>query len=144
LYEKILVPIDGSESSLNALRHAVNLAKIHSSEITVISVIEELKLPFGGEYRLWANKSHQELIRTSLESLNKEIVSIREKEPEILIDAEIIEGNPAIKIVKIAEEKKHDLIVMGKRGMGIVEELVLGSVTNKVVNKSRIPVIVVA
>jgi nucleotide-binding universal stress UspA family protein len=144
LYEKILVPIDGSEPSHKALRHAVNLAKIHSSEITVISVIEELKLPFGAEYRLWANKSHRELIRTSLESINKEIVSIREKEPELLIDAEIIEGNPARKIIKTAEEKKYDLIVMGKRGMGIVEELVLGSVTNKVVNQSKIPVTVFA
>ena len=74
----------------------------------------ELKLPFGGEYRLWANKSHQDLIRNSLESLNKEIVSIREKEPEILIDAEIIEGNPAIKIVKIAEEKNMISSLWGK------------------------------
>jgi nucleotide-binding universal stress UspA family protein len=144
LYKNILVPIDGSESSHRALIHAVNLAKIHGSEITVISVIEELKLPFGAEYRLWANESHQELIRTSLECINKEIISILEKEPDIKIDAEIIEGNPALSIIKIAEEKKHDLIIMGKTGMSFVEELVIGSVTHKVVKQSIIPVTVVA
>jgi nucleotide-binding universal stress UspA family protein len=143
LYKKILVPIDGSEPSLKALKHAVNLAKILSSEINVISVVEELKLPFGAEYRLWANESHQELIRNSLESINKEIVSIREKDPEIKIDAEIIEGNPAKKIIQTAEKEKYDLIVIGKRGMGIIEELVLGSVTDKVVNQSKIPVTVI-
>jgi nucleotide-binding universal stress UspA family protein len=143
LYKKILVPIDGSEPSLKALKHAVNLAKILSSEINVISVVEELKLPFGAEYRLWANENHQELIRNSLESINKEIVSIREKDPEIKIDAEIIEGNPAKKIIQTAEKEKYDLIVIGKRGMGIVEELVLGSVTDKVVNQSKIPVTVI-
>jgi nucleotide-binding universal stress UspA family protein len=47
MYEKILVPIDDSKKSLNALKHAVELAKVHRSEITVISIINERKLPFG-------------------------------------------------------------------------------------------------
>lgn len=143
MYDNILVPVDGSESSLKALTHAVKLAKIHGSQLNVISVIEELKLPFGAEYRLWANESHQELIRTSLEYLNKEIISIRDNEPDLKIDAEIVEGNPSKKIIQKSEEGNYDLIVLGKKGMGIVEELVMGSVTHKVVNQSKIPVIVV-
>lgn len=144
MYEKILVPIDGSKPSLNALKHAVNLAKIHNSQINIISVIEELKLPFGAEYRLWANQSHQELIRTSLESINKEIVSIHENEPHIRIDSDIIEGNPGRMIIQESEKGGYDLIVMGKRGMGVVEELIMGNITLKVINKSKIPVTVVA
>jgi nucleotide-binding universal stress UspA family protein len=144
LYEKILVPIDGSDKSLKALKHAVGLARVHGSIITVISVIEELKLPFGAQYRLWANESHQKLIRNSLESINLEITSIKQNEPELKIDAEIIEGEPAKKIVETATLGNYDLIVMGKHGMNIIEELVMGSVTHKVINSSKIPVTVIA
>lgn len=110
----------------------------------MVSVVESLKLPFGAEYRLWANESHQELIRSTLESINNEITTIRHTHPDLKIDAEIIEGDPATSIIKTAEEEGYDVIVMGKRGMGILEELVMGSVTHKVVNQSKIPVIVVA
>ena len=141
MYERILAPIDGSPQSLKALRHAVELAKEHGSEIMVISVVDSLKLPFGAEYSLWANESHQELIRTTLESVNKEITKITQQEPELRIDAEVVEGDPAKQILSTAEG--YDVIVIGKRGMGLLEELVMGSVTNKVVNHSKIPVIVV-
>lgn len=138
-----MVAIDGSETSLKALNHAVNLAKIHDSEIIVVSVVETLKLPFGAEYQLWANESHQELIRTLIESVNKEISSIREKLPDIDIDAEIIEGNPAEKILEFAGQENADLIVMGKKGTGKIEELIMGSVTQKVINRSKISVTIV-
>ena len=142
MYKKILVAVDGSDPSLKALKHAVELAKKHNSEIRVLSVVEELKLPFGAEYRLWANESHQELIRTSIECLNEELSKIREQEPDIVIDAEIVEGNPADKIVEFAEMEKVDLIVMGKKGTEVFESLVMGSVTQKVINKSKITVVV--
>ena len=141
MYERILAPIDGSPQSLKALRHAVELAKEHGSEIMVISVVDSLKLPFGAEYSLWANESHQKLIRTTLESVNKEITKITQQEPELRIDATVIEGDPAKQILRVAED--YDVIVMGKHGMSLLEELVMGSVTNKVVNHSKIPVIVV-
>lgn len=144
MYDKVLVPIDGSEQSLKALRHAVLLAKVHGSEITVISVVESLKLPFGAEYSLWANESHSELIRSTLESINREITAIKQQEPGLQIDAEVIEGDPSRTIVKVADDEGFDVIVMGKRGMGIIEEIVMGSVTHKVVNLSKVPVIVVA
>jgi nucleotide-binding universal stress UspA family protein len=143
MYKRILVAVDGSEQSLKALKHAVELAKKHKSEIRVISVIEELKLPFGAEYSLWANESHQELIRNSIECLNEELSNIREKEPGIVIDAQIIEGNPADEIISFSEAENVDLIVMGKKGTGILEGLVMGSVTQKVINQSSITVIVV-
>ena len=143
LYKKILVPIDGSESSLKALNHAVTLAKIHKSTITVLSVIDELKLPFGAEFNLWARESHNELIRTTLESINQELVKIRKYEPEIPLDPEIKEGNPAKVIAQMATEEEYDLIIMGKKGLGIVEELVMGSVARKVVDLSEVPVTII-
>lgn len=141
MYDKILVPIDGSETSIRALDHAVELANIHGSTIQIIAVIDDLKLPFGAQYSLWAQDSHQELVRSSLESLNKEMMRIKEAYPEIKIDATTHEGDPASTIVKLAED--YNLIVMGKKGLNIIEDLVLGSVTRKVVKQSKVTVTVV-
>ena len=144
MYSKILVPIDGSDTSIRALNHAVNLAKIHDSRIDMISVIDELKLPFGAQFRLWAQESHERLTRTILESLNKEMVRVKEENPSMEIDASIHNGDPADTIIKIAEEEVYDLIVMGKKGVNLVEELVIGSVTRKVVKESKVTVTVVS
>ena len=141
MYDKILVPVDGSAPSIRALDHAVELAKIHGSTLQLISVIDELKLPFGAEYSLWAQDSHQELVRSSLESLNKEMIRIKEAYPEIKIDASTHEGDPASTIVKLS--KDYALIVMGKKGLNLIEDLVMGSVTRKVVKQSKVTVTVV-
>lgn len=142
MYSKILVPIDGSEPSIRALNHAVELAKIHDSTIEMISVIDELKLPFGAQFRLWATESHERLVRASLESLNDEMVRIKEITPSIEVDASVHEGDPADTIVRIAEDD-FNLIVIGKKGQNIIEELVMGSVTRKVVKISSVTVTVV-
>ena len=143
MYSKILVPIDGSEPSIRALDHAVSLTLIHDSTIKIISVIDELKLPFGAQYSLWAQDSHQELLRSSLESLNKEMMRVMDAYPEIMIDASIHEGDPSDTIVRIAEDGEYDLIVMGKKGLNLIEDLVMGSVTRKVVKVSKVTVTVV-
>jgi len=143
MYGKILVAIDGSETSIKALDHAVGLAKVHGSSINLIAVIENLKLPFGAQYRLWANESHQELMRTSLESLNKEMMRVKDSNPRIEVDAIVREGDPASIIVRVADEEGYDLIVMGRKGMGIIEGLVMGSVTRKVVKTANVTVTVV-
>lgn len=59
MYGKILVAVDGSPSSLNALSHAVQIAEKHGSTLHVVSVVDELKLPFKAQYRLWARESHR-------------------------------------------------------------------------------------
>jgi nucleotide-binding universal stress UspA family protein len=143
MYSKILVPIDGSEPSIRALDHTVSLSQVHGSEIQIISIIDELKLPFGAQYSLWAQDSHQELLRSSLESLNKEMMRVKDAYPDIMIDASIHEGDPSETIVRLAEDGEYDLIVMGKKGLNLIEDLVMGSVTRKVVKISKVTVAVV-
>ena len=143
MYTKILVPIDGSEPSIRALNHAIELANIHGSKINLISVIDELKLPFGAQFKIWAQESHERLTRTILESLNKELTRVKESYPSIDVDATIHNGDPADTILKIAEEEGYDLIVMGKKGVSLIEEMVMGSVTRKVVKQSSVTVTVV-
>ncbi len=61
----------------------------------------------------------------------------------ILFKSKIIWGNPTCEIHEMAKSKKFDLIVIGARGMGSVKEFFLGSVSNAIVHKSKIPVMVV-
>jgi nucleotide-binding universal stress UspA family protein len=143
LYDRILVGIDGSEISLLALEQAVDLAHQLGSEITVISVINEMKMPFSAEFGLWAKESHDNLIRKVLESLNSAIIKIRESHPGMKVEARIEEGRPAIMITEIADSEGFDLIVLGRRGIGLVDHLVMGSVSSEVVRTSQIPVLIV-
>jgi nucleotide-binding universal stress UspA family protein len=143
LFDRILVAVDGSEPSLRALEQAVDLSLQLGSEITVVSVVNEMKLPFSAEFGLWARKSHEELVRKVLEGLNSAILSIREDHPELKIEARIEEGRPAKKITELAEKEGFDLIVVGRRGNGLMDHLIMGSVTNEVVRISNKPVLVV-
>ena len=113
------------------------------SDITVVSIISELKLPFSAEYGLWAKESHEELTRKVLESLNSAILKIKEKHPELSVDARIEEGRPSSKIIEIAEDEGFNLIVVGRRGDGLVDQLIMGSVSNEIVRTSKKPVLVV-
>lgn len=78
-----------------------------------------------------------------LENLNAEISKIKENNPNLSVDALIIEGKPSKKIIEVSDEENHDLIVLGAQGYGDLQEMVLGSVSNAVVNKSTRPVLIV-
>jgi nucleotide-binding universal stress UspA family protein len=143
VFNRILVAVDGSEASVRALGKAVDLALQLGSEITVISVIDEMKLPFSAEFGLWARESHNDLIRKVLEDLNSVILKIMEENPELEVETRIEEGRPAKVIKHLAETEDFDLIIMGRRGLGLVDHLIMGSVSNEVVRTSTIPVLIV-
>jgi len=139
LFDRILVAIDGSEPSLQALTKAVDLALQLGSEITVISVVNEMKFPFSAEFGLWARESHEELTRTVLESLNSTMIRISEDHPKLKIEARIEEGRPAKKITEIAQNEEFDLIIIGRRGNGLMDRMVMGSVSTEIVRTSTKP-----
>ena len=143
MYKKILCAIDGSETSLKALEHAVDLSSKYNAELLILSVVNELSFPFAAEFGLWAKESHEAVTRMILESLNSSMTEIRLKNPGLKVDAEIKEGRPASVIVEIAQERDFDLVVIGRSGYGLVERLVMGSVSSEVVNTCTKPVLIV-
>ncbi len=143
MYERILVAVDGSDTSLLALSHAVELATVFGSELTLLSVIDKFKLPFSAEYGLGARESHERLVRSVLESLNDVTVDLGESHPDLSIDPRVEEGRPAKIIINIAEDEDFDLIVMGSQGFGLIAGWFLGSVSNEVVNSCTKPLLIV-
>ena len=137
----ILVPLDGSDNSFRALDMAVLLAKKLKAEITTIYCIS---IPPIMEAQMIDPLKYQvEERKYAAEILNKaETISKDNGVPFIKV---IEYGTPGYTIVKLVQNKKNkvDLVVIGSRGRGGIKEIFIGSVSNYVLHKSPVPVLVV-
>ncbi len=137
--QKILVAHDGSKSSDKALKKAVELAVNSNASLTVLSVVPELYLTeFSDEDRNRIAKTLEEETRQTLEKIRKSLSS-----KSIEVKTVIRQGDPAEKILETAQKMKVDLIVTGSHGKHGAKKFLLGSVSSKVVDYSRSPVMVV-
>ena len=134
---RILVPIDGSKNSFRGLDKAVSVAKQGESSITGLFVIPTLPSEFVA-FRTFVNtsihKQYQNFTKKAKEKCSKNGIDF----------IDIIEfGQEGPTIVSFAKKNNFDLIVMGSRGLGSVREFFLGSTSNYVLHKSKIPVMLV-
>jgi len=135
LYEKILVPTDGSESTEAAIDYALELAKTLGAHITALSVFDETNyssIPDLPEHESFLYKESEEAVDRVVEEGKKKGVKVVKK---------VKSGIPAKEII---EASRHfDLIVMGTVGRTGISHLLLGSVAGKVVRFAACPVLVV-
>ncbi len=143
VYSKILVPVDGSETSMKAFRHAMGLAKIHEAEVTMLTVFAEFSFPFGAQYDLWAEESRDNYVAKVLGEMNAALQEHVDEGLRGSVDTRIEWGRPASVITSIAEEEGYDLIMIGSRGLGRIQGMLLGSVSMEVINASNVPVLVI-
>lgn len=140
--QKLLVPVDGSENSMRALRHAIARAKTNGPvSIHVVSAHEE-PIVFG-EVAVYVSKEKiDELQRKQSEGPLK--AAARELDAaKVTYTTEVLVGPIAHQIAKRADELGCDGIVMGTRGMTALGGLLLGSVATKVVHAANVPVTLV-
>ncbi|HEU5220773.1 MAG TPA: universal stress protein [Candidatus Nitrosotalea sp.] len=136
--KKILVPLDGSKNSFKGLDEAVYLARHFNSSITALCVIPSYPpLPLMGK-QIPYEKHILEQVKKFMSNAKKTCVNNKVK-----FNEKIIKGIATLDISEFAFDNKFDLIVIGSRGMNPVKELFLGSVSNSVVHKSKIPVLIV-
>ena len=148
--KKILVGIDGSEKANEALDKAIEIAEGMGSEIEMINVIEPLTFPAGmypaasaPPSPTWVTQYYDEYHNEHKKMLDETYEKVKDEHPNLKITKKVVEGLPATEIVKAAEKGGFDLIVVGARGLGFVEELILGSTSSIIVDKSTVPVLVV-
>ena len=140
LYDRILVPTDGSAASRPAIQHAVALAAAHDAAVHGIYVINTASFASIPTEGTWEGVSEM-LEREGKEAL-EEITDIAEAE-DVPVECVQLDGSPSREIVRYAEANDCDLIVMGTHGRGGIDRLLLGSVAEKVVRSSTIPVLTV-
>jgi nucleotide-binding universal stress UspA family protein len=147
MFERILVATDGSRHSQRAAEAAVEMARLYGSTIIALYVVD-----IGREYSPLGDltsRSSEDMIagiRSNLQDQGETATrSVAEMAEKAAIPAirRVKEGYPAQDIIRIAEEEKASLIVMGGIGATGLERFFLGSVADKVVRSSRIPVLVV-
>ncbi|NOQ95695.1 MAG: universal stress protein [Desulfobacterales bacterium] len=131
--KKILVPVDGSDQARKAIDFAANLAKQNDATIHLLHVYKLPIIPEGmGEYVISD--------RIELQALGDQIISVAQDEVRKKggqhIEATVMEGDPAERIIAYAKDHDVDMIVMGSRGLGSFKGLLLGSVSNKVSHRA--------
>lgn len=133
---KALIPIDGSDCAMRALRHAMGLAaEIHIINVQPKADTPTLLLHMTQDDIDKAQHAHgQSMLADAIKELDGAKRSYR---------AHVLIGDPATKIVRVAKSEGVDSIVMGTRGMGALANLALGSTATKVVHLAEVPVTLV-
>ncbi len=150
MFEKILVPIDGSEHSVKAIKLAAEIAKKHNSRKLVLVNVYSVTVPYGfsGPGGLEVNAETYQSMSDAAHAHSDEIlaegkeVASAEEIPAGIIETLSIEGHVIEEIVKTAKEGGFSLIVLGHRGKSRFETL-LGSVSHGVTSHATCPVLVV-
>jgi nucleotide-binding universal stress UspA family protein len=143
MFKHILVPVDGSDTSLQAVSKAAELAKAFGSEVTAVYVLDPY--PFTGVGADFAYGQAQYLSAATAEA-NKALEAVQQAMASsgITVHTLIGEGHAVHEgIARVGENVGADLIVMGSHGRRGLQKLVLGSVAQRVLQTAHVPVLVV-
>jgi len=137
MYNRILVPTDGSEGAETAVNHAIEIAKQFDAEILTVYAVDPSAVP-------------PDVAGTGMiESLEREgeraIESIVEQVEAAGLDArgDVVDGPPSSAILDYIEDNDVDLVIMGTHGRTGLDRVLLGSVTERLVRTSTVPILTV-
>ena len=140
MYERILVPTDGSAGVERAIEQAVALASVHGASIHAVFIVNTANFASLPRETSWEGVS--DMLREDGKEALERVREIAERR-SVPIETGLIEGTPSKEIVRYATEEGCDLIVMGTHGRGGIDRLLLGSVAERVVRTSDAPVLTV-
>jgi len=136
-FKKILVPLDGSTNSMRGLDRAIEIAKESDAEITGFYVFH-LPIAAGIKYtQKMKDDAQDKAVKAIGPAMNKT------QKAGATFKYKTGGGNTGSEIVKFAQQGKFDMIVIGARGVGGAKETFLGSTSNYVMHKTKVPVLVV-
>ncbi len=144
MFTRIVVGTDGSETAAEAVRQAIDLAKISGATLSIVSAyspVPERKVkdrqrdaPADVQYEIGPREDVNLILDAAAAEARKE---------EIEVQTHPVEGDPAEAILNVAEETGADLIVVGNKGMTGARRFVLGSVPNNISHHAPCSVIIV-
>ena len=137
MYDDILLPTDGSEGTERAMEHAFAVADQYGSTVHAVHVVDtSLHTAYSVEHSV---------VESLVEAGRKPVEQIEQagSEAGVEVTGTVLEGIPDEQILEYARDNDVDLIVMGTHGRTGVGRYLLGSVTEKVVRSSEIPVMTV-
>jgi nucleotide-binding universal stress UspA family protein len=137
-FQRIVLPVDGSDGSARAVAKALSLAKETGADITALYVME---FPYLVSVDL--NSSYPDIIEIIKKRGNEVLDTVKKQGLRlgVSVKTKLVEGIPDDQIIK--EAKKDDLIVMGCKGRTALSRILVGSVCEKVLHHSKSPVMVI-
>lgn len=135
--QKILVPVDGSEGAEKAARFAAQLARAIGAEVTLVHVYDApspAATGFLGNSPALVDDEHAKLAQASFERAIQAMDGFDVKGHLVEV------GHPADSILAVAKRLDVNQIIMGSRGLSPLKELLLGSVSERVVRRAHCPV----
>ena len=136
-FKKILVPLDGSSNSTRGLDRAIEIAKGSDAEITGFYAFH-LPIAAGIKYtQKMKEEAQQKAVKAIGPAMN------RAQKAGAVFKYKTGGGHTGSEIVKFAQNEDFDMIVIGARGMGGAKEAFLGSTSNYVMHKTKVPVLIV-
>lgn len=139
---RLLVPVDSSDNAMRALQYAIRMAKESGPVQLVIVYAHEPPIVYGEVAIYMPEERAKELQRQHSEAVLKPAIEMA-KAAGVAFTGEILIGDIAKSIVACADKHRCDGIVMGTRGMGAIGNLVMGSITTKVIHLTKLPVTLV-
>jgi nucleotide-binding universal stress UspA family protein len=138
----IVVGVDGSETSTRAAVIATEIARSRQAKLLLVTVVR----PPEGWWGIGGAPPTPEALSAALVEGQQQVV--KETEEHLSLDGmdyETVEelGDPTSRLIAVAEEREAGLIVIGKRGAGLAERVMLGSVADRLCHHSPVPVMVV-
>ena len=138
MFKRILLATDGSPDAEQALVYARDLALRDGAQVIVVHAFQ----PVPGYVRApWRDEVTAHHVHAGQGVADNTAQSLKGAGIDVVV--EVLEGPPADAILKVADVRDCDLIVMGSRGHGTLASLLLGSVSHRVLGHTRVPVMIV-
>lgn len=135
--KKILVPVDFSDASSNALSYAIQLFEASPLEITVLHL-------YGVRSTALLMKNIDDVFeKDAKQKMEALLKTLKEEHPDVEFKSKISKNPPVSSIAALGDSGKYDFIVMGTKGASGLNEVFMGSVAGGVISKTMAPVIVV-
>ncbi|MFM9844919.1 MAG: universal stress protein [Dongiaceae bacterium] len=148
MFRTVLVPVDGSREAQRAAVMATDIAKAYGSTLHFLTVMRPVPTKLPEELRHYLEVEHiagspEEVVSEAALQILADVEKHARKKGIKTVKTESGIGHPARAILAYAARSKADLIVMGRRGLGAIEGLLMGSVSAKVVSLADCPVLTV-
>jgi nucleotide-binding universal stress UspA family protein len=146
-FKKIMIATDGSACSRLAADKGIEFARLSGGTVYAVHVLTNAYLSaMDGESYSSMGMNPWESLKEEFQKKGQEAIDYIKDRGEmkgVNVESVLLEGNPSEELIRYAEEKNMDIVIMGTLGKTGVDRLLLGSVTGNLVRHSKVPVMVV-
>lgn len=138
MFKKILLAADGSENSIRAAENAIKISTCSTNSIIEIVYVVDPETVKSEILSNWSSVKLGDIRRKQVSEIERMV-----NESGVSYEIKILQGEPGPVIVDYANKNNFDIVIIGSRGLSGLQEFVLGSVSHKVAQRAKCPVLIV-